>query len=234
MLAPLLQTIGTECWKGSSLIVENAADIPTVMFESTPAVVSYVILATLIYFIFFIGSITISEAISFGSIFNAAGLSDTMQNKNLINAVSYTAIFCIPVLALVIYQENLSPMNFLFILLALAAFLVLRSCLFGLTGWMKNCTEMLRKVSMNIRMHLIVFTTLAALSLVISYLVPSVSVRVVGWYVAAVGAICFILCNARNAKIFLEENYSLLFWFLYLCTLEILPLGLLISALIRL
>lgn len=234
MLVSLLNTIGTECWKGSSLIVDNAADFPTVVFESTPAIVSYVILATLIYFIFFIGSITISEAISFGSLFNAARLSDTVNNKNLVNAVRYTAIFCIPVLALVIYRENLSPMNFLFILLALVGFILVRSCLFALVGWMKHCTEMLKTVSMNIRMHLIVFTTLAALSLVISSLVPSVPVRAIGWYVAVIGAICFILCNIRNAKIFLEENYSLLFWFLYLCTLEILPVGLLISALIRL
>ena len=234
MLASLLNTIGTECWKGSSLIVGDASGFPTVMFESTPAIVSYVILATLIYFVFIINNITISEAISFGSLFNATRFSDTIQNKALVNAITYTAIFCIPVIALVVYMENISPLGFLFVLLALVAFLVARSCLFALTGWMKNCTEMLRKVSVNIRMHLIVFTTLAALTFLVSSFVPSVPAKVIGWYVAAVGVICFALCNARSAKIFLEENYSILFWFFYLCTLEILPVGLLISALIRL
>lgn len=233
MLASLLQTIGTECWKGSSLIVGNSSDIPSVMFESTPSVVSYVILATIIYFIFFISSISISEVISFGSLFNATRLSDTMQNKNLINAVSFTTLFCVPLLALVIYYENLSPLNFLFILLALMAYAVLRFCLVSMTGWMKKCSDMMHTVSMNYRMHLIVFTTVASLSLIISSAFPSLNFRY-GWYVAAVGAVCFILYSVRNAKIFLEENYSLLFWFLYLCTLEILPLGLLINVLVKL
>ena len=60
------------------------------------------------------------------------------------------------------------------------------------------------------------------------------SIKVCATALATALILLFILLSVRSLKIFKENNASILFWFFYLCTLEVLPLGLLICALIRL
>ena len=228
-----LQIIGRDCWSGSELMTVVGDNFPSAVVESHPALTTYALLLCLLYFLIFVENSFIAIMISYRALFNRLALEDTLANKNLTYAINNTALLCLPVLALVLYFLNVSKLHFVFILAALAVFTLVHIGLFLLAGWLKYCPEMFRVLSICDRIYLIVFTTASLLLLLLG--------RVAGFPAATVSTIVlpifiiflFILLAIRSRKIFAENNCSLLFWFLYLCTLEILPLGLLICALIR-
>lgn len=228
-----LQAIGQDCWQSSDLMTVVGDNFPSAVVESHPALTTYALLLCLLYFMIFVENSFFSILISWRSLFNRIALEDTLANKNLIYAINNTALLCIPTLALVVYFLNVSPLNFVFILLALAAFTLVHLGLFLLVGWLKYCPEMMRTISICGRMHLIVFTTMALLLLMVVRVAHIASALPATIFLVAAMFLLFILRAARSRRIFAENNCSLLFWFLYLCTLEILPLGLLICVLIR-
>lgn len=228
----ILQTIGQDCWQSSTLMT-LAGEIPPAVTESHPAATTYALLLCLIYFMIFVESSFFSVAISWRSLFNRIALEDTIANKNLIYSINNTVLLCIPLLALVLYFLNVSQMHFIFILCALVVFGAVHYGLFMLVGWLKQCIEMMRAVSICGRMHLVVFTTFALVLLAVFALAGIHSARAATIALAAAFGLLFILRAYRSRRIFAENNFSLLFWFLYLCTLEILPLGVLICVLTR-
>ena len=228
-----LQAIGQDCWQSSELMTVVGDNFPSAVIESHPALTTYALLLCLLYFMVFVENSFISILISWRSLFNRIALEDTLANKNLIYAINNTALLCVPTLSLVIYFLNISPLNFVFILAAMAVFVLVHLGLFLLVGWLKYCPEMMRTVSICGRMHLIVLTTVSLLLLIVVRLTGITSSVFPTVFLAAVFGLLFILRATRSLRIFKENNYSILFWFLYLCTLEILPLGLLICALIR-
>jgi hypothetical protein len=228
-----LQAIGQDCWQSSDLMTVVGDNFPSAVVESHPALTTYALLLCLLYFMIFVENSFFSILISWRSLFNRIALEDTLANKNLIYAINNTALLCIPTLALVVYFLNVSPLNFVFILLALAAFTLVHLGLFLLVGWLKYCPEMMRTISICGRMHLIVFTTMALLLLMVVRVAHITSALPATIFLGAAMFLLFILRAARSRRIFAENNCSLLFWFLYLCTLEILPLVVLIRALTR-
>ena len=229
-----MQAIGQDCWQTSSLMTVVGDNFPSAVVESHPALTTYALLFCLLYFLIFVENSFISILISYRSLFNTLALDDTLANKNLTYAINNTALLCLPVLALTLYFMNVAQLNFIFILLLLAAFTLVHIGLFLLTGWLKRCPEMMRTLSICDRIYLIVFTTMALVLMVIFRVAGGVSAFVGGTALAVIVFLLFILLSVRSFKIFRENNCSILFWFLYLCTLEILPIGLLTCALLRL
>lgn len=228
-----LQAIGQDCWQTSSLMTVVGDNFPTAVVESHPALTTYALLFCLLYFLIFVENSFISILISYRSLFNRLALDDTLANKNLTYAINNTALLCLPVLALTLYFLNVSGLNFVFILALLVAFTLVHIGLFLLVGWLKRCPEMMRALAVCDRIYIIVFTTIALLLLLIFRLAGGVSPRVSFIALSVVAFLLFIVLSFRSFKIFQENNSSFLFWFLYLCTLEILPIGLLICALLR-
>lgn len=228
-----LQTIGQDCWRSSELMTVAGENFPSAIVESHPALTTYALLLCLLYFLIFVENSFISIVISWRSLGGRLALEDTLANKNLIYAINNTSLLCIPLLALMLYFLNVSPLNFVFILTALALFALIHIGLYHLVGWLKYRPDLMRTLSICSRMHLIVFTTVSLLLLAVDSIVGGLPGSFSALFLLVVFAILFILRSVRSFRIFAENNCSLLFWFLYLCTLEILPLGLLICALVR-
>ena len=229
----ILLAIGKDCWQSSTLMTVAGDNFPPAVMESHPAITTYALLLCLLYFMIFVENSFFSIVTSWRSLFNRIALEDTLANKNLIYAINNTVLLCIPLLALVVYFLNVTPMHFVFILCALVVFCAVHIGLFLLVGWLKSCMEMMRAVSICGRMHLIVFTTVAVALLAVFRIADIQSSHIAAIVLAVALGALFILRAVRSRRIFAENNCSLLFWILYLCTLEILPLGLLICALIR-
>ena len=228
-----LQAIGQDCWLASSLMTVVGDNFPSTVVESHPALTTYALLFCLLYFLIFVENSFIAILISYRALFNRLALDDTLANKNLTYAINNTALLCLPILALTLYFMNVSQLNFIFILALLVAFTLVHIGLFHLVGWLKRCPEMMRTLAVCDRIYVIVFTTVALILLLVFRLVGGVSPKVSLITLAAVVFLLFIVLAFRSFKIFKENNSSFLFWFLYLCTLEILPIGLLICALLR-
>ncbi len=229
-----LQAIGQDCWQSSELMTVASGNFPSALVESHPALATYALLFCLLYFLIFVENAFISISISYRALFNSLALDDTLANKNLTYAINNSALLCLPVLALALYFMNVTRLNFIFILALVAAYSLLHIALFLLAGWLKRCPELMRTLSVCERIYLIVFTTLALLLLLAFKIAGGLSIKVCATALATVLILLFILLSVRSLKIFKENNASILFWFFYLCTLEVLPLGLLICALIRL
>ena len=228
-----LQAIGSDCWQSSSLMTVIGDNFPSSVMESHPALTTYALLICLLYFLIFVENSFIAIVISWKSLFNRLALEDTLANKNLTYAINNTALLCLPLLSLCLYFMNISKLNFVFILAALAAFALVHIGLCLLAGWLKRCPERMRTLQICDRIYVIVFTTVALLVLLAGRLPFDISASASTIILAAVLFLLFILLSVRSFKIFAENNCSILFWFLYLCTLEILPLALLICALTR-
>lgn len=208
-------------------------NFPSAIMESHPALTTYALLICLLYFLIFVENSFIAIIISWRAMFNRLALEDTLANKNLTYAINNTAILCLPLLALSLYFMNISQLNFVFILVAMAVFVLIHIGLFLLTGWLKRCPELMRTLQICDRIYVIVFTTVALLVLLVGRMafdLPSTACSII---LAVTLFLLFILLSVRSFKIFRENNFSILFWFLYLCTLEILPLVLLFCALTR-
>ena len=228
-----LQAIGSDCWQSSSLMTMIGDNFPSAIMESHPALTTYALLICLLYFLIFVENSFIAIIISWRAMFNRLALEDTLANKNLTYAINNTAILCLPLLALSLYFMNISQLNFVFILVAMAVFVLIHIGLFLLTGWLKRCPELMRTLQICDRIYVIVFTTVALLVLLVGRMafdLPSTACSII---LAVTLFLLFILLSVRSFKIFRENNFSILFWFLYLCTLEILPLVLLFCALTR-
>ena len=228
-----LQAIGEDCWQSSALMTVIGENFPATVVESHPALTTYALLLCLLYFLIFVENSFIAIMISWRSLFNRLALEDTLANKNLTYAINNTALLCLPLLALSLYFLNVSPLNFVFILVALAVFTLVHMGLFLLAGWLRACPDMMRTLKICDRIYVIVFTSVALLLLLVESL-TGLSDGKIGLIVLGVAFIVlFILLSFRSFKIFSENSCSILFWFLYLCTLEILPLVVLIRALTR-
>lgn len=228
-----LQAIGSDCWQSSSLMTVIGDNFPAAVMESHPALTTYALLFCLLYFLIFVENSFIAIVISWKALFNRLALEDTLANKNLTYAINNTAIICLPLLALSLYFLNISQLNFVFILAALACFVLLHIGCFVLAGWLKRCPEMMRTLQICDRIYIIVFTSVALLVLLAGRLPFDLSTSSSTIILAVTLFLMFILLSIRSFKIFKENNCSILFWFLYLCTLEILPLVLLFCALTR-
>ncbi len=228
-----LQTIGQECWQSSVLMTVAGECYPSAVTESHPAVAIIALMLCLVYFMIFMENSFFSIVISWQSLFNRIALEDALGNKNLIYAINNTVLLCIPLLALVLYFLDVTHIHFLFIFAALAATALLQMGLALLVGWLKQCPELMLAVGTCSRMHKIVFTTIALTLLALFWVTGVHSVEAGRIMLLLALAVLFILRAVRTYRLFTENNCSLLFWFLYLCTLEILPLGALICVLIK-
>ncbi len=228
-----LQAIGWDCWQSSELMTAVGDNFPAAVVESHPALTTYALLLCLLYFMIFVENSFIAIMISWRSLFNRLALEDTLANKNLTYAINNTTLLCLPLLALALYFLNVSQLNFIFILVALAVFTIVHIGLSLLVGWLRVCPEMMRTLRICDRIYVIVFTTVALLLLLVESLAGITDGRIGIIVLGITLFILFILLSIRSFKIFSENSCSILFWFLYLCTLEILPLVVLIRALTR-
>ncbi len=122
-------------------------------------------------------------------------------------------------------------------LLAVGAFLavtLLQYVALESVGWI---TQSLATVSMLLRIRLIYFvlaTVMVAPVVLIAQLAAGVASDI--WLAAgyAAAAVAFMFFLRESMMLFISKKISILHWFLYLCTIEIVPLSLLWQVIIRL
>jgi len=125
------------------------------------------------------------------------------------------------------FASILVPLCVLFFLLIY----FLRRAVFAFIGWVIRSPRELTFLAQGLRDYLIlaaVFTF--PLSFCTLFPLSSVIYLLVIWCVAAL-AVCYLLFLYRTLTYFFWVRFSVFFWILYLCGLEIAPLALLYSAL---
>ncbi|MBQ7222632.1 MAG: DUF4271 domain-containing protein, partial [Bacteroidales bacterium] len=124
--------------------------------------------------------------------------------------------------------------SFFFIPVSLIAFIVIREAIIGLFIWLRGNGEMWRMVRSNAKASIIVASILLLPVIILYYfLTPEISF-LMKWYIFAIFCTGCIVYIIKSVKILYTSGCSIFFLFLYLCALEFLPIGLFISAFVKL
>ena len=229
-----LQTLDN-AWPGSSKI---AAYADTLAGSSVPAhnwQTTILVLAVLLYCIYFFHRIVLASSLSISTFFGSSTkLQSLCENQTSLSAVNATSIICLPALAMLVYARGWTSMNILYMFAIIAAYLLLRVLLFQFTAWYKDCSGCLGIIRNSGRVTLVVASLLSIPAFLVPLLFGNGTDGFARIYLTAVFSLCFVMYCTRACKYLLEAGFSIFFCFLYLCALELLPAGLLVSAIISL
>ena len=229
-----LQTID-EAWPGSSKIAayaEHLADAPGPGY-SWPMTI--LVLLAVLYCIFFFNRIALASSLTMRTFF---GSSDKIQgiteNQTSLSAVNTACVVCLPVLVMLLYNKGWTALGLAGLCIVFIAFLLVRAAVFSFIAWYKGGGVTFDTIRNSGKVVLVVATLLAIPAFVIPLLFGQELSGFARSFFLAVFTFCFVMYLARACKYLLEAGFSIFFCFLYLCALELLPAGLLISAIISL
>lgn len=229
-----LQTLD-EAWPGSEKLAAYAGQLASAPQPVYDWVMTVVMLALLVYCIIFFNRLALALSISIKTFFSGSEkLQDICENQTLLSSVNVAALICLPVLVLLLYVRGWTAMSPVGMCIALLAFLLMRAALFEFVSWYKGEKGIFDTIRNAGRVTVVVATLLSLPAFIAPVLFGAAAggfARI--WFTCAF-ALCFVLYCLKACKYLLEADFSIFFCFLYLCTLEFLPAGLLIGAIITL
>ena len=233
MISDTARTID-DCWKGSVSIFGNG-DYPLPSeVAGLPVSISVVVLFLIVLFIFFSRSEFLAVKLSFNALFNNKVMDDIEDNKSYTNAIRTTSVICLPVVAFLLYHVGIVNTSFFNILFCIIGYVIIRIILFYVISWLKRGREKLFPAVACSGIYWIAFTVMALPVLAVSFLFPEISVSYYMYYLLDCFVVLTLLYYVSGFRIIMSAGFSFFFWILYLCTLELLPTGLMISFFISL
>ena len=229
-----LQTID-EAWPGSSKIAayaEHIADAPGPGY-SWPMTI--LVLLAVLYCIFFFNRIALASTLSLRTFFGSSDkIQNITENQTSLSALNTACVVCLPVLVMLLFNRGWTGMDLSWLCVAFIAFLLVRVLIFAFISWYKGGSDVFDTIQNSGKVVLMAAVLLAIPSFVIPLLFGQEYSGFARSFFLAVVTFCFVLYLVRAVKYLLEAGFSIFFCFLYLCALELLPAGLLISAIISL
>lgn len=229
-----LQTID-KAWQGSSRIASYADSLAAGSAPGYNWLTTILVLIVLLYCIYFYHQIVLAASLSLNTFFGSSSkLYGICENQTSLASVNTTSIICMPVAAMMIHALSGTSLDLVYVFAAVAAYLVVRILLFKFTAWYKGGGAVFEIIRNSGKVTLVVATILSFPALLIPMLSGPDTAGFARIYFMAVFALCFAMYCVRACGYLLEAGFSIFFCFLYLCALEFLPAGLLISAIISL
>lgn len=233
-MTTFLQTIDN-AWSGSSKIAAYTESVASSSGPGYTWLTTILVIAVLIYCIYFFHQIVLASSLSMSTFFGSSTKMQSLcENQTSLSSVNATSIICIPAVSMLVYSRGWTSMNILYMFAAIAAYLALRVLLFRFAAWYKDSRGVFEIIRNSGRVTVVVASLLAVPAFVITLLFGHDTYAFAKIYLIAVFAVCYVMYCTRACKYLLEAGFSILFCFLYLCALELLPAGLLIGAIISL
>lgn len=234
MMTTFLQTLDN-AWPGSSKIAAYANSLAGTSAPAYNWLTTILVLVALLYCIYFFHRIILASSLSINTFFGSSTkLQSICENQTSLSAVNATSIICLPVLAMLVYARGWTSLNILYIFAMIAAYLLLRVFLFQFTAWYKDSPGIFEIIRNSGRVALVVASLLSIPAFLVPLLFSNGTDGFARIYLIVVLAVCYVMYCTRACKYLLEAGFSIFFCFLYLCALELLPAGLLVSAIISL
>ena len=164
---------------------------------------------------------------------SAHSTHEMLGNNYVCASIRIILLLLLPFYALTLSMTGLSRAGFFWTVAALLGLLLYRKLVLLLLGWLtarKGAFRSLERTGWAIAVPGMLFSLLAALAV---WFVPSLPyVLTWGWIalVTLVGVVFYVL---RGNSIILSTGFSVFFWVLYLCTLEFLPICVVVNILIN-
>lgn len=105
-----------------------------------------------------------------------------------------------------------------------------KSIVFGIMDWVNNTNvfSLMNKIYLS---YAVFFVLLLLPGIAILYLIDDISLQSCGYYCISAFAFAFLMFVQKSYTLLRSKGFSINFWILYLCTLEILPATAVILAL---
>ena len=231
-----LQTLD-EAWPGSSKIADYAAFLQDTAVQGPGYYwpMTILVLLAVFYCIFFFNRIALASSLSLRTFFNSSEkIQNICENQTSLSAVNTACVVCLPVLVMLLFNRGWTGMDLSWLCVAFIAFLLIRVLAFEFIAWYKGDDTVFDTIRNSWKVTMVAAVLLAIPAFVIPMFFGQEYAGLARSFFLAVFSGCFLMYCARACKYLLEAGFSIFFCFLYLCALELLPAGLLISAIISL
>lgn len=153
------------------------------------------------------------------------------------NIIAFASILVLSVLCveLNLFRGEFSQKSELYIqyltaVIIIFGYFILRAATLRFLEWIYDAKDLFRSLSNSSTTSLVLLTPLVGSIMMISYLFPMLSQTVIDvLLICSVSIIC-ILYYRYTVKVFFSSGVSKFFCFLYLCTIELLPIAVLVKA----
>lgn len=197
-----------------------------------PYVLAFLLVLSII---FLLGYARMTVAVR-GSAACVRGLHGTLEmlgNKYVFDSVRLAFVLLLPFYALSLVATGLSARSYFFTLLVLAAFFLFRKMICSLVGWLTARRAAFRQLEWTGCAFFLMAMVLSLPAALLVWLVPATPHGLLwAWigleFCAAVG-----FYARRGFSLIFPTGFSVFFWVLYLCILEILPISVVANILIN-
>lgn len=225
----------TEAWPESRIAFNDTAADRVIEVLSLADTLSnvYIVIGLITLFLFTFGRIAEGLHAVAISIFDYKRLLSIERQANLYTSRNTLLLFSVIVSSFIFANYNSHSsllnnnfsigINFLFCLAFIAGYFTLRYVFFRILGW-TNCCSIFKYLNRLYYTYAIMGIVLIILVFLVYMIFPSIPVSGIVTCIAAMAAVTLCAYFIRGYQIIISNGFSLFFWILYLCTLEILPL----------
>ncbi len=233
--AEIITMPADSAWPGSYIAInEISGDLHISTLSFVDNVANLAIVAAIIL-LFLFGFNRIAEGIFTlaESVFSFKKMIKIEQETNLQVSRNTLLLFCLVIAAFIFANYNDSHpilsnsysvgVNFIFALSAASVYLLFRYIAFSLLNY-TNRRRFFKYINRFYYSHAIMAITLSVLGFCVSIIFSGIPFRHIALYIIWVTSISLVIYFIRGYQIIISNGFSHFFWILYLCTLEILPL----------
>lgn len=161
------------------------------------------------------------------------GAVEMLGNTYVVDSVRIVFMLLIPFYALALVLCRVSAVGYLWTLVALVGLWLFRKLVFLLLGWLTSRAAGFRALE-RVGYALGVLMMLCAMpAVLLAWLVPATPEWLLKGWLAVLAVVAFLLYFRRGLSMISQTGFSVFFWVLYLCGLELLPICVVVNLLLN-
>ena len=211
-------------WPGSRLSLQGGAPDGPLPAQAPDVFVLLFLLAAGVALILNYGRLLAAIRASFSCYRGLSGTLEVLGNNYLCNSLRVVFLLLLPLFAMVISRIGISRAGYWWTLAAIVMLVLLRKFLYLLLGWLSSHETALRSAERTGWALFVPAMLFSLIVLLLSTRFPNAPNQL--WYsiLAVIGAACVVFCLLRERALILHSGFSVSFWVLYICALELLPI----------
>lgn len=215
-----------EAWKESRLVLNDAVAAPMGEAASSLEGTILTIAGIAIFVLILLCSKRLAQGLmsSLNVLFTKKQKDDLFLDKYTYGSVIISYLICIPLLVFILSRLGVWKYNFLVMLAVMLGYNILKTLFFRCLAWLSSDKETIISVEKVYLCMVVISTVAMLLPFGLFLLITQMSSLFAGIICAGLFLICLIAFFIRSFQMIISSGFSLFFWFLYLCTLEILPI----------
>ena len=221
-----------EIWPGSRLSLAGDGAVDAIGANVPDPFVLGFLLAMALALVLFYSRLLAAIAGSASFFRSSHATSETLGNKYLCDSIRLVFLLMVPFYAVALRLAGLGD-GYLWVLGTLVVLILLRMGVLALLGWLSGHPDALKEVETVSRGIFILVALASFLPVPVLLLFPPQVLSFFRIYLAIVALIGYVFYVIRSFSLISSSGLSRYFWVLYLCTLEILPVCVVVNYLLN-